>query len=38
MKSFTRFIYEAVSSQTVANPNPKDDNEADGRKGEEKEE
>ena len=29
MKSFTRFIYEAVSSQTVANPNPKDDNEAD---------
>jgi len=29
MKSFTRFIYEAVSSQTVANPNPKDDNDAD---------
>ena len=29
MKSFTSFITEAISSQTVANPNPKDDNDAD---------
>ena len=29
MKSFTSFITEALSSQTVANPNPKDDNDAD---------
>ena len=25
MKSFTKFIYEAVSSQTVAKPNPNAD-------------
>ena len=29
MKSFTRFITEAISSQTVAKPNPRDDNDAD---------
>ena len=29
MKSFTSFITEALSSQSVANPNPKDDNDAD---------
>jgi len=29
MKSFTSFITEALSSQSVANPNPKDDNGAD---------
>ena len=25
MKSFTRFLTEAISSQTVAKPNPSDD-------------
>ena len=29
MISFTRFVTEALSSQTVANPNPKDPNDAD---------
>ena len=29
MKSFTSFITEALSSQSVAKPNPKDDNDAD---------
>ena len=29
MKSFTSFITEAISSQSVAKPNPRDDNDAD---------